>query len=811
MKHDRQLTLTTAPSSKALSWRPEAISWSAVVQRLAIPQRSTDTQAAEQRMTTAERSKRKDVGGFVGGAFKGERRRKADVTGRDLITLDMDALPADGVAAVTAQLEALGCAWVIYSTRSHRPEKPRIRVILPLAATAQPDEYEPIARKIAQWLGIQWCDPTTFQAERMMYWPSASADGEYLYQHHDGPLLDGQKILANYDNWRDIRSWPRVPGTGDTPRISQSKKTDPATKTGVVGAFCREYPITDAIKAFLPDTYAPVEGDPYRYTYTGGSTTGGAIVYDDDKYLCSHHATDPVGDRGVCAFDLVRIHRFGQEDESILPDTPINRLPSYQKMAELAMGIQAVKSAVWREQDARTRQDFEIPDDSTGDPEWMGRLKRTERGIANTSENALILLTYDPVIAGRLKKDSFSGAVYGQAPMPWVHRQDQTEIFRWTEDDMSCLRIYRQLRAGIKGKDIIEDAFRAYTAGSAFNPIKDYITATPWDGVKRLDTLLIDYLGARDTPYVRRVTRMMLVASVARALSDRAVKFDTMCVLTGHQGAGKSTFIRKRAIHDLYTDGVTDFDGKNAAEIIQGKLFIEIAELSALYKSDINRVKTFLSQEADDYRAAYGRVVEHRPRRCVFWGTSNDYEYLNDPTGNRRFLPIDVMEQAPTKDLWEQLDAEKPQIWAEAYRRWQLGEPLYLTGKEAQEASKQQETHNTPSARDGVILDFLDKPVPANWLEMDLAARRMFWAGGGKPEITPEGDTEELVRRDRVCAQEVFQEAFGGDLKHMRQADTREINRVIRSSGEWKNAYTGMSFGYCGRGRGFARKSEADQ
>ena len=806
MKHDRPITITTAGSSKSLTWLPERTTWAGFAQRLQTPVRGTETYEQYIRMNKPEQDKRKDIGGYVGGTFLGERRKKAEVSGRDLITLDLDALPSDGVRQVTSKLDALGCAWAIYSTRKHQPAKPRIRVIIPLLATVTGEEYEPIARRLAEQINLLWCDPTTFQSERMMYWPSACLDAEYLCETHDRPLLDGHKILATYTDWRDVRGWPTVPGTADAPRVSGAKKPDPTEKQGPIGAFCREYTIPDVISEFLPDRYTPVEGDSHRYTFTGGSTTGGAIVYDEGRYLCSHHATDPVDERGVNAFDLARLHLFGNDDENAVPGTPINRLPSYKKMIDFAMALPVIQKAVWREQDERTRQDFQLPEGGEGDPDWMGKLERGERGILNTPYNAMMVLEYDPLLAGRLYKDGFSGAVYGRPPMPWGHREDPGDDFHWTEDDMSCLRIFimRRTSNGVKGKDFIEDAFRAHTAKHSINPIRNYLQAETWDGTRRLDTLLIDYLGALDTPYTRAVTRMMFVAAVARAMSDKAVKYDTMCVLTGHQGAGKSTLIRKMAIMDLYTDGVTDFEGKNAAEIIQGKLFVEIAELSALYRSDINRVKTFLSQEADDYRAAYGRVVEHRPRRCVFWGTSNDFEYLSDPTGNRRFLPIDVMHQAPVKSIWDDLDDEKQQIWAEAYVRWQLGEPLYLTGEVALEAVQQQELHNTPNTRDGIIRAFLERSVPEDWLHMDLSARRMWFAAGGK-EVLPDGGAVSLVPRDRVCAQEVFLEGLNGDIKQMKPGDVRDINRVIRSTGEWDDA-RGLSFGYCGKIRGFVRK-----
>ena len=810
MTHDRAITISTAGSSKALSWLPELTSWSAFAARLRTPVRGTETYEQYLRMTRPEQDKRKDVGGYVGGTFRGERRRKADVTGRDLITLDMDALPADGVQTVINRLDALGCAWALYSTRSHQPGKPRVRVIIPLANTVNAEEYEPIARRLAEGINLIWCDPTTFQAERMMYWPSACLDAEYLFDYRDRPLLDGHRILQSYADWKDVRSWPTVPGTADAPRLSGTKKPDPTAKMGPIGAFNREYTITDAMAAFLPGVYTPVEGDPNRFTYAGGSTTGGAIVYDDNRYLCSHHATDPVGDRGVSAFDLVRIHLYGQEDEDAAPGAPVNRLPSYQKMCELAMGLPAVLAAVQQERYNQATKDF-TPAPDAGDAEdaagWMGRLAvdpRTGRP-AKTATNVLVMLVGDPRLKGRIYKNLFSGQVLGRAPLPWNQRAQEDGEFFWTDDDDGGLRMYTEALLGFRHDGMIDDARRGYAVTNGVHPVRDYLTAAPWDGTRRLDTLLIDYLGALDTPYVRQVTRMMLVAAVARAMSEKPVKYDTMCVLTGHQGAGKSTFIRKLAIHDLYTDGVTDFEGKNAAEVIQGKLFVEIAELSALYRTDINRVKTFLSQEADDYRAAYGRVVEHRPRRCVFWGTSNDFEYLSDPTGNRRFLPIDVLAQKPTRSIWDELEEDKQQIWAEAYTRWQLGEPLYLTGEVALEAARQQELHNTPNTKEGIIRAFLERQVPEDWLHMDLAARKLWLAQGGR-EVTPEGDPLDLLPRDRVCAQEVFLECLNGDLRNMRPGDVRDINRIIRGTGEWEDSRT-VSFGYCGKTRGFTRKS----
>ena len=193
---------------------------------------------------------------------------------------------------------------------------------------------------------------------------------------------------------------------------------------------------------------------------------------------------------------------------------------------------------------------------------------------------------------------------------------------------------------GFRSKDIITDAFSDHVAKHSYNPVTDYFGSLTWDGRPRLDALLIDYLGAADTPYVRAATRKAFTAAVARAM-EPGCKYDTMLILTGAQGLGKSTLLFKMGRH-WFSDSIKTFEGKEASELVQGVLIVEIGELEAFSKSDISRIKQFLSQREDIFRAAYGRVVEWHKRRCVFFGTSNNGEYLRDKTGNRRFWPVDA-------------------------------------------------------------------------------------------------------------------------------------------------------------------------
>ena len=231
--------------------------------------------------------------------------------------------------------------------------------------------------------------------------------------------------------------------------------------------------------------------------------------------------------------------------------------------------------------------------------------------------------------------------------------------------------------------------------------------------------------------------------------------------------------------------------------MLQGVWIFEIAELAAYGRSDIRTIKYFLSKRSDRYRAAYARKTEDRPRRCVFFGTTNDQEYLNDPTGNTRFWPVECEIQKPTKVPWVDLTPEEvQQIWAEAYVRWQLGEPLILSKEMEEEAERRREAHLDRDPLQGQIEEFLERPVPTDWNDWSLERRRMFWSSATKPK--------NLVPRDRVCAIEIWRECLGEHRLLMR-GDSNRIMNILMNLPGWERVST-MRFGPdYGRQRGFKR------
>lgn len=796
MTNDRQITITVGASRNSTDWRPQSLLISELWERLRMPQRSTETMAEYLAMTKGQQAELKDVGGYVAGTLRGTRRKASTVTGRDIIALDLDNIPNGQTEAVCARIDALGCGYCVYSTRKHRPDAPRIRVLLPLDRTCAADEYEPIARKLAEIIGMDLTDPTTFEASRLMYWPSVCSDGQYVYYAADKPLLSADGVLGLYADWRDISSWPTHPGATPTARLA-AKQGAPEEKPGIVGAFCRVYDIQAAMDKFLPGVYAPTDTAD-RFTFCEGSTTGGAVLYDGGKFLYSHHATDPCSGKLVNAFDLVRLHRFGDADDSADPGTPINRLPSFRAMSELASHDSHVTGLLMQERWEQATEGFAASGapsaaPASADEDWRSKLQYNKNGVPlGTIDNVWLILESDPALAGKFALNTFSGRGEVLGSLPW----NQSDRRRpWEDNDNAGLYWYMEKAYGISSNGKVDGALSLHSAKHAFNDVQTYLNGLVWDGVERLDTLFVDYLGAEDSDYTRAVTRKSFVAAVARAMQP-GTKFDQMVIISGPQGIGKSTILDKMS-RGWFNDSIRTFEGKEASELLQGVWIVEVAELDAFRRTDVSRIKQFISQRADRFRAAYGRHVKEMPRCCVFFGTTNSEEYLTDRTGNRRFWPVNAGVERATKSVWQDLPNEVDQLWAEAVVRWRWGEDLYITGALEEAAREKQESHREVDMSEGIIIEWLSRMVPDDWQSWDLDQRRAFWAGQAQGEIN-------LVPRDRICAAEVWCELMGRDLSMARNSDTNRINSVIGSTGEWSPRKP-LRFGPYGVQRGSTR------
>jgi predicted P-loop ATPase len=553
-----------------------------------------------------------------------------------------------------------------------------------------------------------------------------------------------------------------------------------------------------AIEELLPGLYEPVDTEKGRYTYLGGSTTGGAVVYDTGKFLYSHHATDPCSGRLVNAFDLVRLHRFAELDDAADPAAPSNKLPSYKKMCELANSIDDVAVLLMRERYDSAIEDFQgVSATNDGDPaNWMLKLQRAPQSgeIKNTIDNVRIILENDPLLKGRFALNQFAGRGEVLMPLPWSVKGDCRRM--WSDTDSNGLYWYMEKQYGITGRGNIDAALDIHAATHAFNEVQDYIEGLVWDGTPRLDSLFIDYLGAADTEYNRAVCRKAFTAAVARAMTP-GCKYDHMLILCGPQGIGKSTILDKMS-RGFFNDSIRTFEGKEASELLQGVWIVEISELDAFRRSDVARIKQFLSLRADRYRAAYGRNVKELPRCCIFFGTSNPSDFLQDTTGNRRFWPVDVGVIPPIKSVFAELDGEVDQLWAEAKVRWQVGESLYLTGALEEAARAKQEEHREANAQEGLISEFVARQVPDDWMKWEVSRRRDYWGNLVRGELR-------LVERKRITAVEIWCELYMKNISDMKKSDAREINAVLANLPGWKRSEKTLHFGPYSTQWGFVR------
>ena len=826
MQFDKQIRIAAA-NSRFGPWQNQILSLSEFYARLAAPARSTEIRAAYLALKKSDQDRLKDVGGFVGGVLNDGVRKNGHITERGLVTLDIDKVEAGGTARILAAVNALGCGYAVYSTRKHAPEAPRLRVVVPLLAPLSAEEYEPCARMLARYIDttMQCFDRTTFEPARLMYWPSCCADAEFVFHSEDRPFLDGRAVLAQMGDWREMRRWPYCPDETATEQRTAAKQADPETKEGIVGAFCRVYDIRGALAQFLPDVYIPLDGSEDRYTYAQGSTAGGAVLYENGKFLFSHHATDPAGGHLCNAFDLVRLHRFGELDDTAKIGTPPNKLPSYAAMCRFAGEDAAVARQLNADSEARAREAFgdilaaqtenaqqapaspadsvsagagNLPDESAAAAGGLQfRIRRGDSGKpAATIDNAWAILETDPLLKGRIVLDVFQGRGNARGPYPW-NAAPGTRM--WTDKDDYGAQWYLEKIYDYSQKNNVLAALALCGQYHAVDPVRTYLNGLVWDGVPRLDTLFVDYLGAQDTAYTRTVTRKALCAAVARTYQP-GVKFDCMTILTGPTGIGKSTMLRRLG-KSWFSDSLQSFEGKEAREQIQGVWIVEIGELGYMNKTENNQVKQFLSQQSDIYRAAYGRNTEDHPRRCVFFGTSNDYDYLKDHTGNRRFWPLDVGVVPHSRSYVDFSDAQVDQVWAEAVTRYRFGETLYLSGEVEKMALDVQDAHTEQSAAAGIIEQYLDEQVPANWADMDADQVR---AWNSMTKQTAAADDAKLIQRPWVCAAEVWEQVYHASIARMQQRDVREINAAIEHAGHWEKKTIRTKL--YGVQRGFIRK-----
>ena len=804
-------------SRKSTRWRNTELSWAQFVNKLRTPRRTPETMKQYRVMGKDERDAIKEMpGAFVGAYLTGPRRLVTNVADRTLITLDAVYANPEDWSNFTALHDDLAC--VAYPTHSSTPDKPRLRWILPVSRPMSVDEYPAVARRVAQWIGIETMDVTTYELNRLFYFPGVSDDAPYELLEQNGDPVDVDAVLqayGPYEAWRDCTQWPS--GSRETEVLLRSKERlgDPREKDSMVGYFCRAYSIEDVLEQFLADTYEKIGDD--RYTYVGGSTAGGARVYGE--FLYSSHATDPAQGHSQNAFDLVRIHKFGSLDKDADPDLTATKLPSYVAMCNWASELPDVRAQMAEAQVAKADAAFadmvgttftDVEPTSEGsdtsyettdadvtpaadeDVEWMKRLRlKPKTGeIEPTAQNARIIMENDKRLKGRIFDNLFDGRRGAEDPLPWT--AGSRGIRAWTDSDDAGLRTYMEHVWTINNFRAVQDAATLVALTNQRHPVREYLDGLTWDGVKRVETMMTDYLLADDVPLNREIAKRWMAAAVTR-IYEPGRKFDTILVLVSPmQGVGKSQFAAILA-GQWFQNGLPPIETKDARQALRGAWIIEVDEMAATKKTEDNAIKAFFSTCNDRYRESYGRYEADHPRQSVFIGSTNDREFITDNTGGRRFWPVDI--HATIKDVGVRLkvmETVRDQLWAEAVQLYRSGTPIWFDAATESHFIAQleatQKQHTQDDEWEGLVAAYLDKPIPDDWERLSAIERRQVIQGIDL--IYTEEQRRSWTRlRTEVTIAEIRNELLCDDLNKGAGGGygvSRHLGKVMNANREWR-------------------------
>lgn len=382
-------------------------------------------------------------------------------------------------------------------------------------------------------------------------------------------------------------------------------------------------------------------------------------------------------------------------------------------------------------------------------------LEKDEQGnVLSTVTNLVFILQNDKNLEN-IVYNELSGSIDVIGKLPWERKNNG-----WNACDLSCLLYYLESNYKLYSPVKCRDALWAYLVSNRrYHPIKQYLEHLNWDGKERMDSLLINCLGAVDTEYTRTVTRKTLIAAVKRVM-EPGVKFDSVLVLCGPQGIGKSTLF-ERLGRDWYSDAMTvsDMKDKTAAEKLQGVWIMELGELAGLRKVDTEVIKSFLSRTNDRYRPTYGQYVESHLRSGIIVGTTNARDgFLRDITGNRRFWTVFCDGNSKHK-AWEIEQEEIDQIWAEAVCAYKNNENIYLCEYMENVALVTQKQALESDPRQGLIEEFL---ISGNYTQ--------------------------------ICLMQIWCDCLKKERSDMKRGDALELEGILLKMGDWES-YKGNSTG----------------
>ncbi len=702
---------------------------------------------------------------YIAGELKNHHRKNENVINRSMLTLDLDGAQEGGFEALCASLSDFYYLW--HTSYSHSEEKPSYRVLVPLAEPVTPGQYSDLVRRIIADNPKASIDLASAKPAQCMFTPASKDLFSYDYGVHSGSLADGVEWLSELSGGEKVLPFPRL-----------DKKGEPTEAPGIVGKFNRAYPdLDELISEFdLPYTH---DGSSGRYRYDGSSPTTAAGMRELDErpgLYFSWHGHDPAGGFAQNAFDLVRIHKFGDKDKGFdaawQKDHPgkkplVSSLPSYKACKQflethdgfLKRFADGAYSKVIKELSVsmKTPQTFgaksgtfnNLTVDEPISTDWVSQLQVDKKTgeILGSVDNLDLIFANDP----KLKKLGFCerGEYYS-----WDTNEDPLNPVKppkLRKGDYSRIRkmlksVYRISTLPLGDVEMMVDDV---VEKNRFDPIQRYLEALEWDGVPRLETC---WPGAEDNEYTRMVARRVFLAAVARAYQP-GVKADETLILAGKGGLGKSGWIELMSKRFFTT--LDKVDTKDAFIKAHDSWIVISDESASISNADFNILKGFLTATKDSYRPLYERESMDYERRWVVWGTTNDPLILRERDGNRRFLIIDCVNEIDFADYGtEYVD----QVWAEAVHAYKSGETHVLSSYEKQLAEEVRLQHTSTDELTDRIEEALHLTVPKNWHNLSPDARTsqmgQWYAGIGTENKTGVGDEP----RDFITPSEVWTE-----------------------------------------------------
>lgn len=686
LAYDGDVLISEGSSRFEKAWRNKTVKWSTLLSRLSHSQASGETHAEYMKLPRDQQDRLKDIGGFVGGYLRDGHRRNGSVKSRQVLTLDVDFAPPDlWDQLMDLTLDGLDCAMAIYSTHKHSEAKPRLRLIVPLAEEVTPDEYEALGRKVAEKVGIDYFDDSTYQAARLMYWPSHSVDVQPVFKYYDAPFLQPQAVLSQYHDWSDVSEWPMSSRELEIRKKLAEKQGDPTEKRGIVGAFCRTYTVTQAIEKFLPGVYTPTAKTD-RWTYAAGSTSGGLVIYDGDLFAYSNHGTDPAGGQLCNAFDLVRIHKFGHLDEGS-EDKTGNARPSYKAMEEEALNDRETVVTIALEHTKGAQSDFEKPEDANEREETDWKLQFHRKSAKGVPVDII-----DSAIADYVKSSSRILMIERE---PYVYRDG---VYRLDDDEVQvkaaigrCIfkdlvtasrldRVYKLLQIEPELQHDVDDLNRHPKSWiNCRNGMLDLKTGelhphdpkyyslnqVPYEYVPGYeipqDSITVDFLKAMIPDEDDR--EMFL--EFAGCCMSAYMGFQKYLILSGTGGVGKSVLLEMvtRAVgrENSSAIAIQKLSERFQSRFLQGKLVNVFADLSSEAMEDTSILKMILGEDDIPAEIKGGKVYHFRPY-CKLLFSANRIPVSKDEQTSafyRRLMILPIPEGVRRfDDLKERLEAD---------------------------------------------------------------------------------------------------------------------------------------------------------